>query len=86
MKPSGVTATELVAFDVEIYSLHCIVFAANAGKARWIAVKGYRDAGYGHRRQWPYPRAHRVPRYDRNPLKDRESRCWSPEYVEAMNG
>lgn len=73
----------LLAFDVTIDSTHAIVWAETPAKARWQAVKAYRDAGYGRQREWPRPTARRVPRYDDHPLKDRtDSRAWVPEYVE----
>lgn len=75
------------AYDVEINSMHCVVFAETAPKARWMAVKGYRAAGYGTNGLWPRPVSHRLPKYDNNPLADRENgSCWSPDYVEDMRG
>lgn len=56
--------SELLAFDVEINSMHGIAFAATKPKARWIAVKSYWDAGYGRKGLWPRPVAVRAPRFD----------------------
>jgi len=40
----------LLAWTVEINAMSCVVFAATKDKAKWIAVKGYWDAGYGRGR------------------------------------
>jgi hypothetical protein len=74
----------LVAWEVEINDMSAIVFAATAPKARWLAVKGYREAGYGSRREWPSVKAKRVERYDRSVLRSHEQKCWTPSYVEDM--
>jgi len=79
-------STQLLAFDVEIGATHCIVFAATASKARWLAVKGYREAGFGSCGTWPRPRAKREARYDNSPLKLKAQKCWTPEYVDGMRG
>ena len=75
-------AAPLLAFCVEIDSMSTIVFAATKPKAQWIAVKGYREAGFGRRGTWPRALAGREPRFDHSPLKERGPRCWSREYVE----
>ena len=85
--PAGVSdLTQLLAFDVEIGTTHCIVFAATASKARWLAVKGYREAGYGSIGAWPSPHAKRAEIYDNSPLKLKAQKCWVPEYVAGMRG
>jgi hypothetical protein len=79
-------ALALLAFNVEIDSVHCIVFAATKAKARWIAVKGYREAGYNSHGGWPNAVAHRIPRLDNSPLKQRPAQCWAPDYAESIKG
>lgn len=74
----------LVAWEVVIYDLRAIVFATTAPKARWLAVKGYREAGYGRRGAWPSVRAMRAERYDRSVLRSGEQKCWTESYVEDM--
>ena len=53
-----------VAWRVEINSLGCIVFAATKAKAKWIAVRSWREAGYGHRGEWPSIQCGRRPDLD----------------------
>ena len=71
-----------LAFEVWIGSDHCIVFATTPAKARWIAVKGYREAGYNSRGDWPNPVAKRAPRYDKSRLREEGQKCFAPDYVE----
>lgn len=80
---ADVGTTALLGFDVTVYDMACIVFAKNAAQAKWRAVKGWRDAGYGGKRQWPCVSARRNPRYDNFPHKD-QGRCWTPEYVRDL--
>jgi len=79
----GIGSSALLGFDVTVYEMSCIVFAKNAAQAKWRAVKGWRDAGYGGKRQWPSVSARRNPRWDSFPHKD-QSRCWIPEYVRDL--
>lgn len=72
-----------LAYEVEINSLSCVVFAETPAKARWIAVKGYWEAGYGRKGLWPRPKASRVPWLDNSPLRDRERKAWCPEYARS---
>jgi len=85
MQMSGaneVNPTGLVAWEVEVRNMSCIVFAATAPKARWQAVKGYWAAGYGRGPgTWPRPEARREPMFDRSPMKDQPPQCWSRDYV-----
>jgi hypothetical protein len=74
--------SNLLAFEVEIHSMRCIVFARTAPKARWIAVRGYWEAYGRGKGGWPRPIARRISRLDNSSLKDHPSRCWAPEYVE----
>lgn len=74
--------TDLLAFEVEIDAMRCVVFAATRAKAQWLAVKGYRAAGYGTDGSWPRAKASRAPRYDRSPLRERGPKCWAPGHVE----
>ena len=71
-----------VAFLVNVDGLDAIVFAATRAKAKWQAVKGYRDAGYGAHKSWPNVRAVRIPKYDGSFLKNGPHSCWEREYVE----
>lgn len=82
--PNDTPASALLAFEVEIHSLTCVVFAATPAKARWLAVKGYWEAGYGRRGTWPRPVASRRPAFDSCSLKDRGPRAWAPEYVREL--
>jgi len=74
-------STDLLAWSVEIDSMSCIVFAATRSKAQWIAVKGYRDAGFGRPGEWPRAKAVRAERYDASALRDQGPRGWTEEYV-----
>jgi hypothetical protein len=72
----------LLAFEVEINSMTCVVFASTPAKARWIAVKSYWEAGYGRGSgTWPRAKAKRVPHLDKSPLRDREQKAWCPDYA-----
>ena len=75
------TTTQRVAYLVEINDMACIVFATTPAKARWIAVKGYRDAGYGRRGEWPRPTAKRIPLHDGCLLRHKNEQPWTEEYV-----
>lgn len=78
--------SEVVAWGVEINSMECIVFATTAPKARYIAVRGYWEAGYGSRRVWPRAIAWREQRYDRSSLRERKpSLCYCRDYVESIS-
>lgn len=79
----GVGCGALLGWDVKLYEMSCVVFAKSAAQARWLAVKGWRDAGYGGRRQWPTVSARRNPRYD-GFYRKTEGRCWTPEYVRDL--
>ena len=73
-----------LAWKVEINYMTCIVFTTTAPKARYIAVKGYWEAGYGSRKVWPRAVAWREPRYDKSMLNGREpGRCYGVECVEG---
>ena len=72
---------EVVAWKVEIHGMTCIVFAATAPKARWLAVKAYWEAYT--KDGWPRPVAWREKRFDNHYLaKEHNGRCFSPEYLE----
>lgn len=75
---------ELLAYEVEVNAMRCIVFAENAPAARMSAVLGYWDAGFGRGPgHWP-PGVHagRVPLFDKSPLrKHGKNRGWDPEVV-----
>lgn len=80
------TDKEVVAWEVVIDDMTAIVFATTAPKARWIAVRGYWEAGYGRGRgNWPSGvRARRCERHDNNPLRDKGPKCWTPSHAEDM--
>ncbi len=71
-----------VAWRVTIDDKSCIVFAPTKPKARWIAVRSYREAGYGRPDVWPNAVAAREPMYDGSRLAERESRAWTEEYAQ----
>lgn len=73
--------SESVAWFVEVNSMTCIVFASTLAKAKWIAVRGYREAGYGRRGMWPPTGGARRPQYDRSPLRDKTPRPWTEDHV-----
>lgn len=75
------TATStLLAYRVDIYDMHCVVFSATPAKARWMAVKGYWEA-YGNT-GWPRPTAYREPCYDdRIPTAHTAGKCYSEEFI-----
>lgn len=75
---------EPVAWEVTIYDMTAIVFATTAPKARWIAVRGYWEAGYGRRGMWPSAKARRCERHDNSPLRDCPPQPWTPSYVEEL--
>jgi hypothetical protein len=84
-KAEAVASKDLFAWEVEINSMACIVFAATKAKATWIAVKGYWAAGYG-RGSGTWPRgvmAKRYPAFDRSTLKSQPPRAWVPDYVRS---
>ena len=78
---SPASQTVIVCWGVEIYEMTTYVFATTKAKAQWIAVRGYREAGFGRSGQWPPARAFRAPRYDACTLKDQPGRCWGEDYV-----
>jgi len=70
-----------VAWKVDINYMTCVVFAATKPKARWIAVKSYRDA-FGRRLgEWPRAKAWRAPQYDRSSLRFEPPKAWCEDYV-----
>lgn len=77
----------LLAWEVEINYMTCVVFAPTAAKARWIAVRGYWNAGYGRGPgTWPNPKERRAPHLDHCSLADQGPKCWMPEHAQAMTG
>jgi hypothetical protein len=82
MNPLPELSTALVAWYVEIHTMRCVVFAATAPKARWIAVKSYWEAGYGQKGMWPRPHAWRAPHFDKSRLAKENPRvAYGEEYV-----
>lgn len=70
----------LLAWDVELNDMHCIVFAETAAKARWTAVRAYWEAY--EKRGWPSVHAVRRPFLDTFPNKQ-PRKAYCPEYVHA---
>ena len=71
----------VVAWEVNIDSMRCFVFAATAPKARWLAVRGYWEAGYGRKGLWPNTSAYRAERYDNSPRRNEIEKCFSEEWL-----
>lgn len=78
-EPSPCSA--LLAWEVEIHDMHCIVFAATKAKAQWIATRSYWEA-YG-KNGWPRARAWRRDCYDKSRLAtEKRQQAWSEDYVQ----
>lgn len=74
-------ASDLLAWEVDIRSSTCIVFAATKAKAQWLATKSYWDA-YGRRKgEWSRAKAWRAERHDQSALRFQESKAYSEDYV-----
>ena len=69
----------LVAWEVDIRSHTCIVFASTKVKAQWIATKAYWEAY--DRNGWPRAVASRRPDLDNSKLRFEKPRAYGPEYV-----
>ena len=69
----------MLAWEVEIHAMTCIVFATTKAKAQWIATSAYWEAF--ERNGWPRAKAWRAERYDASALRNQGRRAWSPEYV-----
>ena len=74
-----VRSEPLLAWEVEIHAMKCIVFTTTKAKAQWLAVKAYWEA-YS-RDGWPQAKAIRAERYDTSALRNQGRRAWCPEYV-----
>lgn len=76
------TPAEAMAFEVEVSGMVCIVFAATTEKARWTAVKCYREA-YGNDGSWPHVQFRRAPELDKSSLNVQANwgRSFGPEYA-----
>lgn len=70
------SAQPLPAWDVEISSMSCIVFATTKAKARWIAVKSYWEA-FGRNKAWPTCSVGRRPLLDG---KGESGKAYAPQY------
>ncbi len=77
---SHLTVAPLLAWEVEIHSMSCVVFAATKAKARWTAVKSYWEA-FGRGQGWPHCSVARRPLMDS--FKGEVGRAYTPEYVRA---
>lgn len=76
-----VAAENLLAWEVEIHDMTCIVFAVTKKKAQWLATKSYWEA-YGRRKgEWPRAKACRATRYDESPLRFQEQKAYGEDYV-----
>lgn len=80
-----IETSDLLAWEVEIHSMTCIVFAASKAKAQMIATKSYWDA-YGRRKgEWPRAKAWRVERYDESAVRfEKPQRAWTEDYVRGI--
>lgn len=59
-----------------------IVFATTASKAKWIAVRGWREAGYGSGLRWPTTlTVSRADIYDNHPNKNRPPVAYNELYM-----
>ncbi len=67
-----ISASPLLAYRVTIEDMSCVCFADSAPQARWYAVKGYWEAGYGRKGKWPDVHAARAPSWDRHPASEWE--------------
>jgi hypothetical protein len=76
----------LQAFGVRVNGTLCIVFAATRPKAKWVAVKAYREAGYGKRGEWPIISICRDPMYDDHHFSRSAPRAYTEEHVKATFG
>lgn len=73
---------ELLAWEVEIRSVTCIVFATTKAKAQMIATKSYWDAYGRNKGEWPGARARRAARHDRSALRfEKRQQAWSENHV-----
>jgi hypothetical protein len=68
-----------VAWIVEVDSIPVIIWSINRSRAKWIAVRGYREAGYRTNGIRPNVKVNRAKVYDRINLEP--DRCWSEDYV-----
>lgn len=75
-------SADLLAWEVEIYDMTCVVFAATKPKARWLAVKAY-WAAYSRSCGWPHSSIVRRPQYDKFPHRDQPV-AHSPWYVRDL--
>jgi hypothetical protein len=72
------TSSQLVAWEVEINYMSCVVFAATKAKAKWTAVKSYWEA-YGKNGSWPHCSIARRPAHDSYPGEP--GRAYSTSYI-----
>ena len=72
-----------VAWEVEINGMPCITFAETRSKARWNAVKSYRNAFDTHQRgKWPSVKAKRIERFDNHSESQLPGRkCFGFDYI-----
>lgn len=72
----------IVAWEVEIHDMRCIVFTTTKAKAQWIATKSYWEA-FGRRLgEWPRAKAWRAERHDKSPARlQQPPRALSEDYV-----
>lgn len=74
---------DLVAWRVRLEDFDwCIIFAATAAKAKWIAVRGWREAGYGADGRWPTSlTVRRADHYDSHPHKSHPNIAYNELYM-----
>jgi len=76
---SGALVRPLLAWEIEINYMSCVVFAETRDKAKWRAVRGYWDA-FGKHGGWPSMTYRRRPELD-GYERAWENRCWCPEHL-----
>jgi len=70
-----------VAWEVEISDMRCIVFTTTKPKAKFVAFKAYKEAGYGVHGSWPAMSCGRRPDLDNSPFAKEKPRAYAEEYV-----
>lgn len=75
------SAKPIVAWTVRIDGMCCVAFAPTKPKAQWVAVRAYREAGYGLAGSWPSTITRRAECYDRCTLRHLKQKAWAEEHV-----
>lgn len=79
-------SNEILAFGVSLNDMECICFAASKSKAKWIAVRGAREAGHLGKKEWPSSiSAWRAKEYDYSLAKCHGNGPWIEDYVRRLS-